>query len=85
MSAYLAVLNIIVAVRASPIPKLAFRQMSLPLSKNTSPWTLSLVELALDHKFGYLLPHKLVGIVILKKRDGEGGGSAAAVVTYESN
>lgn len=68
MFAYLAILNVGAAVRAGPIPKLAFCQMGFPVSKKTSPLTLSLVELALDHKFGYLLPHKLVGIVILKKR-----------------
>ncbi len=79
-NAHLAVLNVSVAVRAGPLPKLAFGQVRLPLSKNTSPWTVSLVELALYQKFGYLLPHKLVRIVILKRRrDGEETDSLTGV------
>ena len=77
--AHLAVLNVSAAVRAGPLPKLAFGQMGLPVSKNTSPWTVSLIELALDPKFGYLLSHKLVGIVVLKRRDGEETDSLTGV------
>ena len=79
-NAHLAILNVSAAVRAGSLPKLAFAQVRLPLSKNTSPFTVSLIELALDHKFGYLLPHKLVRIVVLKRRkDGEETGSLTGV------
>ena len=67
MFAYLAALNNSTAVRAYPFPKLAFCQMLLPLRKDANPGTISLVELALDNKFGHLLPHKLVRIVVLKR------------------
>ena len=66
--AYLAIINVCFAVSAHSLAKLACCQVALPLSKRTTPGTLSLMELALDNKFGYLLPHKLVRIVVLKSR-----------------
>ena len=59
MFAYLVVVN-------DTFAQLACCQVALPFSKRTTPGTLSLEELAPDNKFGYLLPHKSVRIVVLK-------------------
>ena len=72
MFAYLATVNNSTAFRAHSFPKLAFCQMLLPFRKDASPGTRSLVELALDYKFGHLLPHELVRIVVLKRRQRRG-------------